>query len=358
MSKPASAQPAAAPLTAERIKGIDRWLAAEVGARRAAITAAARLAGGSVQENWRVDAEIDGGAFGGSRSFVLRTDAAGQLALSLDRTAEFAVIAAAHKAGVKVAEPVARCADATLIGRPFLLQVLVPGVAQARRIVRDPELTEYGARLAAALGIELAKIHAIHPPRAELAFLPIPLLAPVRSEVARLRRVLDGAGEPRPALEYALAWLDANAPPAPPALSLVHGDFRTGNYLVENGRLMAVLDWEFAHWGDPREDIGWMCARCWRFGGRGPAGGIASRAALLEGYNSIAETPVAEGEVPFWEILAAARWAAIAVLQADRYRKGAETGIELALTGLMPPEMELDALDGIERIVASRGKRG
>ena len=48
--------------------------------------------------------------------------------------------------------------------------------------------------------------------------------------------------------------------------TLIHRDYRTGNYLVDGGRLTAALDWEFAGWGDPREDIGWFTARCWRFG--------------------------------------------------------------------------------------------
>ena len=170
---------------------------------------------------------------------------------------------------------------------------------------------------------------------------------PARAEVARLRGVMTKAGEPRPALEYILAWLDEHAPPAK-ALALVHGDFRTGNYMVQDGRLTGLLDWEFAHWGDPDEDIGWLTARCWRFGrSELEAGGIAPLGVFLDAYSAAADRKVSVDAVRYWQIMAAAKWAAIAVLQGDRYRIGGEQRLELALTGRMPPEMEHDALSDI-----------
>jgi aminoglycoside phosphotransferase (APT) family kinase protein len=322
------------------------FLARAVDARSVRITAADLLTGGAVQDNWHLVVEVDGGAHAGRRDWVMRTDAASQLGISLDRASEHAVIAAANTAGVRVAAPIAHASDAALIGKPFMVQAKVYGSANARRLVRDPRLAEYGPELARELGRQLATIHRIRTPRSELAMLPLPLLPPGRAEVARLRPALDRASEPRPALEYALCWLDANAPAAPRELSLVHGDFRTGNYMVDDGRLTGILDWEFAHWGDPREDLGWFCARCWRAGNDTlTAGGIALRADLLAGYNSCADRKVEEAELRYWEILAAARWAGIAVLQGDRFRVAGDERIEPALTALMPSEMELDALD-------------
>lgn len=332
------------------------WLAPAIGAQAVTVESAALLGGGSVQENWRIEVSVEGGPCAGRHVWVLRTDAMTRLAVSLDRAGEHAVLAAAHAAGVRVAEPLARCTDTSVIGRSFLVQAFVPGTAQARRITRDPGLAAFGPRLAAELGTELARIHAIRPPRPDLALLPIPIAAPARAEIARLRSALDGASEPRPALEYVLAWLDREAP-AERQLALVHGDFRTGNYLVADRRLAAILDWEFAHWGDPREDLAWFTARCWRFGNDPlEAGGIAPRAAFLDAYNAAASRSVTAAELAYWEVLAAARWAAIAVLQGDRYRTGGETVIEMALTGLMASELELEALDGLRAIEA--GKRG
>lgn len=62
--------------------------------------------------------------------------------------------------------------------------------------------------------------------------------------------------KPYPMLSWALLWLRRNMPVAP-CLSLVHGDYRLGNFLERDGRITAILDWELVHLGDPHEDLGW-----------------------------------------------------------------------------------------------------
>ncbi len=335
---------------------LSAWLSQALGSP-IAVTAAALLGGGAVQENWRIDVSVNGGPRAGTHTWVLRTDAAQRLNLSLDREAEFACLKAAHAAGVPVAEPIVRCAEASVIGRPFLIQEFVAGQAQARQIVRHPELATFGDRLAGDLGKALAKIHSLTPPGRGLSVLPIPMQPPAKVLVASLKAALAGASQSRPALEYALAWLDAHAP-STPHITLVHGDFRTGNYMLDGTRLAAILDWEFTHWGDPNEDIGWLCARCWRFGNDADnqeAGGIGSRRALYGAYAAASGRKINEAIIPYWEVMAAAKWAVVAILQSDRFLTGGETAIELALTGLMAPEMEFDALDGIAAIEAKAG---
>ena len=64
----------------------------------------------------------------------------------------------------------------------------------------------------------------------------------------------------------------------------MHGDFRNGNLIVGPDGVRAVLDWELAHLGDPREDLGWLCARVWRFGAPAAVGGMGTLADLLDAY--------------------------------------------------------------------------
>ena len=61
--------------------------------------------------------------------------------------------------------------------------------------------------------------------------------------------------EVRPATELGVRWLEENRPTMS-RRCLVHGDFRTGNFMINEQGLVGLLDWEFAHWGDPIEDIG------------------------------------------------------------------------------------------------------
>ena len=128
--------------------------------------------------------------------------------------------------------------------------------------------------------------------------------------------------------------------------TLCHRDFRTGNIMAEAGRLTAVLDWEFADWSDPAEDLGWFCAACWRF--RRPdleAGGLGSRADLLAAYAAAGGTLPEPARIDWWQTIALARWAIIALHQAERQRSGGEESLELALTGHLVPELECALLD-------------
>ncbi len=334
-------------LDPDNLGALQAWLAGQLGAEAVTVDRAELLTGGAIGENWRLDVSVFGSVHAGTHAWVLRTDATSRMAMSLDRADEFACLKAAHEAGVLVPEPVADCAGKDLIGAPFMVVGHVEGYAQGFKIVRDPVVEKNGAGLAEALGAQLAKIHSIRPPATGLDFLQVPGISPALAQVHEMRANLDRVSEPRPALEYILSWLERNAPRRA-EIVLCHGDFRTGNFMVEDGSLTGILDWEFCHWGDPHIDIGWFCARCWRFGAdTREAGGIGSREAFYKGYNTNASTPLNPDQVPYWEILAAARWAVVALLQGERHVTGGEASVELLLTGLMAPEMEYDALAGI-----------
>ncbi|MBB3898755.1 phosphotransferase [Roseococcus suduntuyensis] len=324
------------------------WLSEAAGAP-VAIRAASLLTGGAIQQNWALSV-TRGSA---QEEWVLRTDNAATLAVSLPRLEEFALFQAAHAAGVTVPEPLFACADTSVLGAPFFVMRRVAGSATAHRLAKAAAAQGGDDALVASLGRELARIHRITPPRAELGFLGDPPADPALAFVASMRARLDAAGTPRPVMEWGLEAMARHAPPPlPPVLN--HNDFRTGNIMVEGGRLTAVLDWEFAAWGDPHADLGWFCAPCWRFGNRAlEAGGLGSRAAFLAGYAEEAGAAPDPDRLPFWELAATIRWAVIAADQGARHLSGRERGLELALTAQIVPELELDILaqvDGLDGV--------
>ena len=324
---------------------LETFLAGAAGAARVRVVSLDSLAGGAIQDNRSLIAEIEGGPFAGRLEAVLRMDAASRVAVSHDRAREFALLMCAHRAGAKVAAPLWLCADATVLGRPFFVMRRVPGIAAGHRVVKDADAGGYGEALAAQLGAALAEIHAIPVSLPELSFLSAPSGSPALALVAQYRDFLDDLPEPAPAVEWGLAWLARNAPPAQ-KIVLCHRDFRTGNYLVEEGRLTAVLDWEFAGLGDPDEDLGWFLAKCWRFGKiEREAGGIGARETFLAAYEKTSGRRVDRARLGYWEIMAHARWAVIALQQAERHASGAEESLELALTAHVVPELELEILD-------------
>ncbi len=330
---------------AEGKPALEEYLREAAGAEQAEVLQAKPLSGGAIQENWLLDIWLEGGSRPGRQALVLRTDSASGVAVSLGRAQEYKVLRAAFQAGVSVPEPLWLCEDAAVLGRPFYLMQRASGVALGNRIVKDATLGGDRRKLAERLGAEMARIHSIEPPREDLDFLEMPEGNPALYTVQRNRAYLDQLGMPRPALEWGLRWCERHAPDSR-EIVLVHQDFRTGNYMVDEEGLTAVLDWEFAAWGDPMSDLGWFCARCWRFGrDELEAGGIGAREDLYRGYTEASGREVDDKAVRYWEVIAHIRWAVIALQQGARHVSGAEPSLELALTGRRTPEMEFDILE-------------
>jgi aminoglycoside phosphotransferase (APT) family kinase protein len=259
--------------------------------------------------------------------------------MGLSRAREFALQRALHRAGLRVAEPLFMCCDADVHGAPFYLMRLMPGEANGARIVAS------GANeaLAVDLADALARLHALDWGE-RLHILGSPPADAGAARLDEIARLLAADDEPHPVAAWALDWLRGNKP-APAAPVLCHGDFRTGNYLVANRRLGAILDWDFAGWSDPDEDLAWFCSACWRFGAFDrEAGGIAGREAFIRAYEARAGRRIDPARLRWWEVMAALRWLAIALKQRDRYLKQGERSLDLALTGRRPAECELEIL--------------
>jgi aminoglycoside phosphotransferase (APT) family kinase protein len=327
-----------------RPASLARFLASASGAGAVEITGLAPLRGGAIQENWAVDACFSGGTLAGDQRLVLRTAAPTGVAASLSRLEEFAVLKAAFAAGVTVPEPLFASGDVAVFGKPFFIMRRVEGVAAAHRITRDPVIEPALPGIAEQLGRELACIHAIRPPRHDLGFLPPYEKVGPKQQIAGFRAYLDHHPVPRPVLEWGIRWLETHMP-APSEPVLCHHDFRTGNYMLDGGALTGILDWEFAGWGDPHEDIGWFCCKGWRFARLDrEAGGIADRGSFYQGYESESGRSIDPERVFFWEVLANVRWAVIALQQSDRYMIEGERNLDLALTGRRATECELEIL--------------
>ena len=285
------------------------------------------LPGGASKEAWAVDA-------GGEALLVRRAGVGVIHETTLTLAQEFEVLRAAHEAGVKVPRPIAYLGE--LGGREAFAMERVAGETIGRRIVKAPP-----PGLALALAEELAKIHAIPPDR-------VPFLR-ADDVLARFERELDGVGEPHPALEYGLWWLRRHAP-APLAAVVTHGDFRIGNVVVSERGLEYLLDWEFAHLGDPREDVAWPLVRAWRFGVDGKRlGGVDDVEPYLARYVELTGRSISEAELYWWEVLGNVKWGVGCLTQCRRHLTGKDRSVEYAVLGRLAGEMELELLDLIEK---------
>ena len=311
------------------------------------VTSIRRLSGGASRRTSAVDMED---AEGNVRALILQQQRGDGLTNSSSVALEAALLRAAGEAGVPVPGVVAAGeADGLDVG--WLVVERLEGEAIARRLLRDEAYEEARRRLTANTAEALARIHTI-----ALDGLPgLPGL-PASDPLARPLEFLDITGEVRPVLELAARWLDANRPIAT-GRTVVHGDFRMGNLLVDASGLVGVLDWELAHAGDPAEDLGWLSARAWRFGGSGEVGGFGQLDDLLTRYGEASGRVIDQATVRWWQAYATMKWAVICALQASAHLSGATRSVELAAIGRRVCESEWDLLGlmGIERPEADDG---
>ena len=295
------------------------------------ITEPVLLAGGASKEAWAVD--VDGEP-------LLVRRAAGSVihrhTLSLEN--EFAVLQAAHAAGVKVPKPLQYISD--LAGREAFVMERLDGETIGRRVVRQAELAGARERLPVQMADELAKIHAIPVAR-------VPFLHEARLE--RMVEELDEVGEPHPAIELGLWWLRENRPP-PREPVVVHGDYRIGNLVVGDAGLVGVLDWEFAHLDDPVRDLAFALVRAWRFGvPERRLGGVGPVEPYVERYNALTGLQVTPDELDYWELAGNVGWAIGCLTQMQRHLSGQDRSVELAILGRLGVEVEYEIVNLLER---------
>ncbi len=217
-----------------------------------------------------------------------------------------------------------------------------PATRSGRRIVADAQLATARQTLAHQCGLALSRIHAITADTSPS--LPALRRAPASVELAHYAASHRATGWAKPVFELALQWLQRHDVGAPPCLSLVHGDFRNGNLIVDESGLRAVLDWELAHWGDPMEDLGWICVNSWRFGRHDlPVGGFGTREQLFAGYRE-GGGQVDEPRVRYWQVLGTLKWGVICEGMAQAWLSGAERQVERAAIGRRASETEIDLL--------------
>lgn len=112
----------------------------------------------------------------------------------------------------------------------------------------------------------LAAIHTMDWRKADLSSVDVPQPGTQSVEwvLNYWERIWEEDGrEEIPLLTLARSWLRENMPPVD-RLSVVHGDWRPGNFLYteHDNRISAWLDWELAFLGDRHADLGYVLLDC------------------------------------------------------------------------------------------------
>lgn len=174
--------------------------------------------------------------------------------------------------------------------------------------------TNFGARLRKILADQfvkhLAVVHTFQPDLSTFARLDTPSVGTTESaqwQVNRALRVWDeDRGEDLPLMEVAASWLLANLPVLD-VVSVVHGDFRSGNFLFddESGDIRAWLDWERSHLGDRHRDLAWTTQRLFGhyLGDEYLVCGLMSESEFYSRYSDLSGMTVDRERLHFYKVL-------------------------------------------------------
>lgn len=288
-----------------------------------------RFHGGAARETWRLRASNAKG----QRWLVMRRDPVSSL-IKTSRAAEFHVLARAHAAGLPAPQPLHLDTDGTDLGAPgFLMAEIAAG-----RAASPFEPDTYGAAAAEtgkALFAALGRLHALVPDAADSAALPhqdaAGRLAHWKAEIAahKLR--------PEPIAEAVCRWLEAHIPPPSGPETLVHGDFRSGNFLVDaQNQLLAILDWEMAHVGDPMEDLAWVMDPLWGHGMAGVVAGTCTRDVAIAAWEAESGRRFDLQNWAWWQLFSGFQGLAIWITSSFEVAHGRTADPAMIFAGIYP----------------------
>jgi len=227
--------------------------------------------------------------------------------------------------------------DASVLGMPFYAMDKAVGVVPVQWQGRDPAVfpdDETRRRIGLDFVDTLTVIHGVDWRTARLdEYLPGPAGGDAgTAEIDRWEGFLNEATAVEvPLLRAALGWCRRHRAVSD-RLVLCHGDYRIGNFMLADGRINVVFDWELAHIGDPVEDVAWAGLRLFR--GRSPlVSQLLPLPDVLTRYRERTGLDIDQDVLRFWTVLGMVRAAAPHVRGAAAFERGRSGDLRLAAMG-------------------------
>ena len=327
---------------------LTQWLGNKTESKSIKLIDIRKLDGGALHENWICRYFFEDGLFEGRQEFVLRMAPLNKLPQSLTLNQEYKLLRFLNETNILVPKVFFLAPPSTISDNEVLVMQALKGTSRPLELMKNAHTIKNQNTMTRLLGQHSARIHNIQPKADILNFLTTPKVSPVHQNLLLFEKILDSLSSPLPLLEWAVRWLNKNEP-TERETRLSHGDLRVGNIMFNNTSLTGILDWEFASWSDPLEDIGWLCARCWRYGNDNKrVGGIGELNDFISAYDEISNSTINWSNLPYWEILATVKWALIAHQQGQRNLSDRKKRLELLLTEQKADEIEYDILNQIK----------
>jgi len=318
-----SASPAAA--VEDLVIRLTNFLAANLeGASGIRIDNVAPITAGNARQAWEFDVRwLDGGKERKVSCVMLRKAQAGQL--ETDLAPEFRIVSALWNSGVPVARALWMDGEGRWLERPSFIVEKVAGATDFLALLKPEAAAERSRALAEQLALVAARLHTVDWKKLAVDFLPA-----TTPETAAAQQIsywealfLKHRMEPHPIMVAAFIWLKEHRPIAR-RISIVHGDFRFGNFLYEGDRINAMLDWEMVHLGDPAEDIAWAYRSLW-----GPQA-FLSLDKFVKRYTELSGITVDPETLLFYRLLGEVKHSIISLTGARSFMDGRTRNLFLA----------------------------
>lgn len=231
-----------------------------------------------------------------------------------DRRHEYSAYRAIHGHGVPVPRMILLEEDPAPMGGAISIAEDLRGFHNSEYQFQQPEWQDRLPRIAEQMWGTMGRLAAVPVDALDLDFM-----APATPETTAMQELdhweatidRNDVG-PEPIVRAAIRWLRANPPPPAQKLAMVHGDFRAGNFLYDDdATLIAVLDWEMAHRGDPLEDLAWSMARVFSFAKDEKRSGVAPRAEAIRLWEAASGLVADPRALHWWELLMCVKGQAI-----------------------------------------------
>ena len=296
-----------------------------------------RIAVGWSHETWLFGAVWSDGIDEQQQAFCLRRDPGNALLRhESDLGEQFRVLKCLEQTDVPAPRAFWYESDPAILGAPAIVMERVPGECPSpwRRAGREfyAAAAERGV-LPASFTDALAAVHNVDWQAAGLDFLGVPDGGSdfALREIAKWEALIEESGHPgHPILADLIGWLRHHAPVAE-QLTLVHGAFRTGNVLIHDDRVSAVLDWELQVIGDPMYDVAYMLTELNREG-TDLLSNVVPRDLFFERYQDATGMEIDEERCAYYQLLYAMRSAAFWMSAAGLYADGSNSDLRLART--------------------------
>lgn len=321
------------------------------GARDIAVDELGRIYGGSSQETFRFRARWQESGDNIDRRLILRRDATAGLVVA-ERDLEYNVYRALAGQGLPIPGVYFLELDPHWLDRPFFIMDMCPGKPGSPFAPSDP-YDGHGITIGEQYWSILGRLAAIDHREVGLESLRNGTKSGGywALELDRWEAILDeNEALIEPILRGAMRWLRRNPPPEPAKPAIVHGDYRSGNFLfTEDGTISAILDWEMCHIGDPLEDIAW---------GLDPFWPITRHYPLDEGlarWEAASGMVVNRDALDWWQMFTAVKACVIWTTAASGFASGKNREMTMALSGIRGGHFHRSL---ILRMMRERGKMG